>query len=339
VKVQRRLLADVPAETYARLAGGSFFASPGFLALWRVLGGRAVAWTIEVDGALGAILPGIEFGSGPFARFQAMPDGCYGGLFLDPALAREREALSRAMFLGLPARHYAKAFFYDFHGMAPSHPGFEVERCETSLVDISDPDWQPADRKLQSQIRKAEREGIEVVPFDWERHHAGFLALTAQTARGHGLHSRYPAAFFRRLADLALRDRRVRWLWCEHDGSPACSHIYFVHAGTVQAWQSCVDRRFSWLKPNQFVRFQLCREVAREGVRWLNLGSTPATSPGLAYFKARWGGGRVGYSSYVRREGLGLLVGRPRRATPARGTPIPHAPELVPGTALIEAGR
>ena len=338
MRVERRPLGEVPADEYARLVGGSFFASPGFPGLWRALGGRPVAWTVEAEGALAAVLPGVEFGRGPLARFASMPDGCYGGLFVDPALERERETLARVLFAGLAGRHYAKAFVFDFHGLVPCGPGFDAMRCETALVDISDPGWMPADRKLRAQIRKAQREGLRLEPFDWDRHHAGFLALTALTARGHGLRPRYTAAFFEALAGLARRDARVRWVWCQHDGRPVCSHIYFEQGGILQAWQSCFDRDFSYLKPNQFVRFSVCREMAGRGVGWLNLGSTPEGSPGLAYFKARWGGRRVAYHGYVRREGLGLLVGGPRRQfSPVRAEVPPLRPDLVPGSARAVA--
>ena len=324
MNVSRRLLADVSAETYARLTGGSLMVSPGFLELWRARGGRTVVWTVEVGGAVGALLPGIEFGRGPFARFVSAADGCYGGLSVDPALERDRATIARSLLEALVRRHYAKAHIFDFHGTVPCHPGFLAEPCETTLVAITGPDWLPAERKLQSQLRKAAREGVQVVRFDWERHHAGLLELVALTARHRGLKPRYPPDFLRDLARLAQRDERVRWTWCEHGGRPVCSHIYFEQGGVVQAWQSFFDRAFSHLKANPLVRLTACREAAGRGIRWLNLGATPEGAVGLAYFKSRWGGRRVRYSSYVRREGLGLFVGAGR--PPAQRSPRSRRP-------------
>ncbi len=321
MKTERVSLADVPEATLARLAGRSFFASRGFLELWRWKGGTPVAWCVETGGAVAGLLPGVEYGRGPLARFCSMPDGCYGGILADGAVARDRSALARELFAALARRRYAKAHVFDFHGSAPCHPGFAELACETTLVDIGDPAWQPPDRKLQSQIRKARREGCRHQRFDWDRHHARFLALADLAAFRHGGGRRYPPEFFRALADLARRDERVHWAWCEHDGRAVCSHIYFVEDGVLQAWQSYLDRRFSFLKPNQLIRFEVCGEMRRRGVTRLNLGATPQGATGLAYFKARWGGERVRYASYLRRDGLGLLVAGARaRATPAAGT-------------------
>ena len=304
MKIARLPLAEVPGDAYARLAAGSLFASPGFLDLWRAKGGRPVVWTAELQGALAAALPGVEYGRGPFAQFASMPDGCYGGVLLDPAHESVRPSIARALFEALARRRYAKASVFDFRESAPIHPGFSVIWCETTLVDISAPQWMPPDLKLQSEIRKAEREGIEVERFEWERHHAGFLDLVAATARQHGAKPRYAAPFYRALADLAERDDRVAWRWCEHRGRPAGSHIYFVEGDTLQAWQKYFDRSLSFLKPNQFMQFATCRETARRGITRLNLGATPLGAEGLAYYKARWGGRRVAYPSCVRVEGL-----------------------------------
>lgn len=332
MRVSCRALADVPDAAYARLTGDSFFASRGFLDLWRAKGGRPVAWTVEADGALAAVLPGVEYGRGPYTRLACMPDGCYGRLFVDPTLEPERAAVARELFDALARRHYAKVHIFDFHGTALRPAGFAVASCETSLADITGPEWWPPDAKLRSQIRKSVREGIRVERFDWERHAAAFLALSAAAARRHGLAPRYPPAFYRALAGLARRDARVMWAWCAHGGRPACSHIYFLEGATLQAWQTCFDRTFSFLKPNQYIRFALAREAERRGAVWLNLGATPEEAPGLAYYKARWGGRRVSYASYVRKQGLGLVadaaLARRARAM-APGAARPWAPEPV----------
>jgi hypothetical protein len=310
-----RPLSSIPAADYARLTGGSFFASPGFLSLWHSMGGHHGAWTAEDAGQVVAMLAGVEYGAGLFARFASMPDGCYGGLCLDPAAEPERAAVCRALFEALERRRYARAWVFDRQGTVACSPGFATCRCQTRIVDISAPDWMPPDRKLQAQIRKARREDLLVEPFDWDRHHTRFLALATLTARRQGRRVRHPATFYRALAALAARDERVVWRWCEREGRAVASHIYFVERETLQAWQSCYDRTFSSLKPNQLMRYDVCQETARRGIRWLNLGSTPECAAGLAYYKSRWGGRSVSYPGYVRREPLGRfaeMLGRAR---------------------------
>ena len=332
MRVTRIAPDDLAPATWERLAGGSFFGSRGFLELWRSAGGRPVVWLAELDGAPGAMVPGVEYGIGPFTSFVSLPDGCYGGAYSDPALGAERPVAARGLLDAIARRHYARSWVFDYYASALQHPGFSAARMETTLADISDPDWVPPDRKLNSQIRRARREGIALQRFEWARHHDGFLALVRGTARHHRVRPRYAAATYRALARLAERDERVRWVYCQHDGRPASSHIYFVERDTMLAWQSHFDRAFSFLKPNQYIRFAQCRDVAREGVRWLNLGSTPAAARGVAYYKARWGGQRVSFVSGTRVEGLGALAARRGGAAPQpAAAPVPAE---VAGTSL-----
>ncbi len=298
MKIARRPLAEVPDDALARLADGAFFTSRGFAELWRARGGRPVAWTLELDGATAALLPGVEYGAGPLARFLSMPDGCYGGVLVDPALASERAALAAALLAAVERRRYALAWVFDFHGtLAPGgRPG--DQRLETTIVDIHDPGGAPPDPKLRAQVRKAEREGIAVERFDWTRHGEAFLALATLTARRHGAAPRYGRAFYAALAALAARDERIVWRWCARDGRPACAHIYFVERGMLQAWQTYFDPAFSFLKPNPFIRTETCHALARRGVRWLNLGATPSYAAGLAAYKRRWGGTCVTYRAW-----------------------------------------
>ncbi|MHB8077763.1 MAG: GNAT family N-acetyltransferase [Candidatus Krumholzibacteriia bacterium] len=288
-----------------RLAGRRFFASSGFAALWRHRGGRPVVWLVESDGRVAAALPGVEFGRGPLARFQSMPDGCYGGLLLDPDLAADRLPIGRAVMSALARHHYVKACVFDFYGTiadpAPFGGGWE----ETTLLDIAVPGWLPPDRKLNDQIRKAEREGIGLERFDWLRHGEKFLPLMAGTEQRHGRRPAYGADFFRALAALADADERVQWVWCEHGGRAACSHIYFLEDGVLQGWQIYFDKRFSFLKPNQYIRFTMCRRMAARGVGRLNLGGTPENAPGLAAYKRRWGGQPYRYPRHALARGPG----------------------------------
>jgi hypothetical protein len=320
-------LADVPAARWDALTGNSFFASRGFLDLWSAAGGRPVAWLAETADGIAALLPGVEYGPGPLARFASLPDGCYGGLFVAPEREPERRGLGAMVLDAVARRRYARVCLYDFHRTLAPHPGFERAACAARLVTIG-PGWEPADRKLQAQIRKGAREGARVERFDWARHHAGFFALDARTARQHGLRPRYSYAFYRALAELAERDERVMWLWCEHRGAPVAAQIYFVERGMLQAWQSYLDRSFPWLKAAQSVRAAACALAVERGLRVLNLGSTPPGAAGLARFKARWGGELVAYAGFERREGLGEIAAQAREPWGARSparSPLPGA--------------
>lgn len=308
LRIERRPLALVSGARFDRLIGDRFFASRGFAEVWQAKGGRPVAWTVEADGELAAVLPGIEFGRGPWARFQSMPDGCYGGLFVDPEARSERLRFAAGVLDAVARRRYVKAHIFDFYRTLPHDPRYAALDLQTTLLDIAAPGWLPPDRKLQAQIRKAEREGIACEPFDWARHREPFLQLVELTERRHGRKPAYPPAFFAALARLAQRDARLQWVWCAHGGLPACSHIYVLENGVLQGWQIYYDKRLSFLKPNQYIRFVTCRRMAAAGVARLNLGGTPENAPGLAYYKRRWGGQPIHFEGLVIRSGLGRFL-------------------------------
>lgn len=325
MNVTRRALASLPADTYDRLVAGSFFASRGFLDLYRTMGGRPIAWTIETDGALAAVLPGIEYGLGPVTRFASAPDGCYGGVFVDPRVNGDARRLAAALLDAVAARGYARAVMFDFYGSTQAHAGFVESRGETLVVELPSGDWEPPDPKLRSEIRKAGREGARVEAFDWARHHEGFLELVASTARRHGRPSRYRARFFQRLADLGARDPRVRFRMCTHDGRLAAAHVAFRERDALVSWQMYFDKQYSFAKPNQLMANELCREAAHEGVRQFNLGATPAHATGLQFYKSRWGGAPVTFPVRTRGSALGALL----RLTPADRVLRAPAPETL----------
>ena len=237
-----------------------------------------------------------------------MPDGCYGRLCYYENTALDRRHIIKLIRDAFLKRHYVKIFVFDFFDSFSNDIGFEIHPCTTTLVDISRPDWVPPDKKLQSQIRKAEREGVHIQIFDWTQHHRKFLELMKATEKRHDRAPRYNTRFFRSLAELACRDNRIQWIWCEHHGHPVCSHIYFIENKTLQGWQMYFDKSFSYLKPNQFVRFKMCRQAARQGVSRLNMGETPPGAEGLAYYKKRWGGKPYHYRCYVMKRGLGKYL-------------------------------
>jgi hypothetical protein len=289
----------------APLIGDSFFGSRGFADLWRTKGGKPMYWVAEDAQRILAVLPGVEFGIKPFQRLYAMPNGCYARLFYNPQMTVEKERIARMMLDSLTAARYVKLFIYDFYNSLVPDSRFDIQTATTTLVDISGPDWRPPDSKLRAEIRKAVREGIQVVAFDWNQHHRQFFHLMKLTAERHGQEPRHNPEFFEAMAELTRADNRVQWVWCEHDGRPVSSHIFFIDNATLQGWQMYSDKAFSFLKPNQYILFTMCRRMARQGVTKLNLGVTPDDADGVAFYKKRWGGNPVQYYCYVMKRGIG----------------------------------
>jgi lipid II:glycine glycyltransferase (peptidoglycan interpeptide bridge formation enzyme) len=196
----------------------------------------------------------------------------------------------------------------DFHNQFPVTAGFQARRFETALVEMADANWWPPDKKIQSEIRKAEREGVQPISFDPGRHMAEFLQLMTHTEQRHGRRPKYPAAFFERLARLAEQDERVAWRVVEHDGRLAASHIYLQSGRQLLNWQVYFDKQYSFLKPNQCLLFHAARTAAARGLRYLNLGATPNDAVSLADYKRKWGGAEYRYPCLVRESWLGRLL-------------------------------
>ena len=57
MEIRRSLLSEISTDEIEPLIKDSFFASPGFLNLWRVRDGVGVWWTAWIDNALAAVLP------------------------------------------------------------------------------------------------------------------------------------------------------------------------------------------------------------------------------------------------------------------------------------------
>lgn len=308
MRVRRLTFPDLPASIREYVDRGPLLASPQFARLWNSEHGHEVYWLVERDGGPQAVMTAVEFGIRPVRRLQAMPDGLYCHALLLPGAELDVPAAAAAILEAMASEGYSRIFVQDFHRQSEGPQGFEVTQCETTLIDISDPDWEPPDAKIRSEIRKAEREGIEVVPFAPEKHFQTFLHLMEQTERRHGNLPRYSPEFFMELAGLSQVDKRVYWAHVEVDGKAAASHIYLCEGDMALNWQVYFDKEYSWLKPNQYILHDTARRLRERGITTINLGATPGEADGLASYKEKWGGVPYRYPCYHRTSMLGRLL-------------------------------
>jgi hypothetical protein len=285
-----------------------FFTSRGFLDLWTTQGGRPVYWLAEESGRVLAALPGVEFGWGPLRRFESLPDGCYGRVATVADSHHRAKELGGVLLAAIAKFRYAKVYVTDFRSELAPLPQFEILPGETSLVDISDPEWMPPDKKLQSELRRAERENVSVRRFSAATDLDGFLSLVAITERRHNRKPRYSTDFYRALAALADSDNRVLWYYVEHRGEPVTAHINFQIAEMFLNWQVYFDKRHSALKANQRVIQMLAAEARARNIGYLNLGASPADAEALLDYKNKWGGRAHSYRTFCLKTGLGRIL-------------------------------
>lgn len=300
-------LDDVSDYFIDNLAKEYFFSSTNFARLWRAAGGSPVCLLLKSERQTVGCMNAVEFGAGPLKTFQAMPNGCYSRLLI--ADNKEFDVTAAVKLIGdaLIARGYGMLIITDFYGHYQNLNGFEATEYETHLVDISDRDWQPPDSKLRQQIRKAKSEGIEVVEFEREKHLEGFMNLVKLHEKRRLVKSKYSKSFFESLAEIAAADKRVIWKYCEQDGQPAASSIFFREGNSIIHWQMYYDEEFSHLQPTKYIPYAVATEVSGDGVKYLNLGASPAGAEGAEFYKSKWGGKFASYKCYIHKNFLGKI--------------------------------
>jgi len=307
MQIERYTLKDLPEDLISRLNAYSLFTSTGFTALWETLGGRAVFDTVKENGEVKAVLPGIEFGRGFYRRYQALPDGLYCRILYNTDDDAVVKKIVRTLFSALVKRGYMKLHISDYYRLFESHPSFQMLACRTALADISAADWQPPDKKIRSEIHKAEREGIVIEKFEAEKHFDKFVPLMRQTEKRHGRRPKYTPSFFEALARLVREDARIWWVYVNAGDEAVASHIYLVDNDMALNWQIYFNKKFSSLKSNQYILYSVARQLAARGVRYLNFGATPGDAAGLEKYKNKWGGKTYRYPCYRYLSWLGRL--------------------------------
>ncbi|RKX19549.1 MAG: hypothetical protein DRP35_07525 [Candidatus Zixiibacteriota bacterium] len=305
--IQIRQLSDkeIQEEQLKQFPEYNLFSSIGFCNLWECMGGKALFWTaFEGDKVIG-VMPSVEFGIKKLKRIQSMPDGCYSNLLCNDDF--QRDEIEKQIFNEILKAGYLKIFVNDYFHKYSSVKNYDRIKCNTTLVEIF-PDWIPSDKKLVSEINKAERENVEIQEFVYEKHFDNFIYLMKSTEKRHGRKPKYPDIFFNKLASFSEKNNSVQWLVVEYENEIAASHINFIVQDTLLSWQIYFNKKFSFLKPNQFLLFRAARDAAKKGVTKLNLGASPDNADSLKYYKDKWGGVNYEYPCYVKKNWLGRLL-------------------------------
>ncbi len=299
---------QLPDEIQNRLNNYSLFTSTGFANLWKTKGGKAVAWFAEHENKIAAILPGVEFGSKPLIRFMSMPNGCYGSIVFSSITDELKTASGKAILNEIVKKKYVKTYLFDYYKTLPENNAYKIENCRTTLVDISDPDWQPPDKKLRQQIHKAENGGIAPSIFKYDEQFSGFLSLVKKTEKRIGVKPKYASEFFKALAELAENDNRIWWFWCEYEGHPVASNIFFLEQDNILHWQSYIDEEYSFLQPNKYMPYYAAQKASAWGIKYLNLGASPDKAEGVEFYKSKWGGVPYYYNCLILKRGVGKFL-------------------------------
>jgi hypothetical protein len=309
--VTRLSWRDLAPALVDELTRWSLYTSPAFVRLFETLKGRGVYFVVEENGRTIAALPAVEFGAGAFRRMQALPDGLFAPIWIAESGRDQVLQLHTALLDHLADRKYLKAYVTDFSS-ALEAADWQAIDVDTTVIDLfgtgTETIWLPPDKTLRAEIIKAERDGVRVIPVGGADYLTGFLQLMSRTEQRHGRSPKYPAAFWRALAELATTDRRIRWYGVMSNNDLAAAHMYLVDGDMAFNWQIYFDKRDSPLKPNQAITSYAANQFRREGIRRLNLGATPPRAAGVESYKQKWGGTTYRYRVWRRSSLLGRLI-------------------------------
>jgi hypothetical protein len=137
-------------------------------------------------------------------------------------------------------------------------------------------------------IRKAEKEDIDITLFATPDALKAFCRLNAITRRDHGLPPQ-PRHFFRNVYDHILSKEMGLIVLASFHGAAIAANVYFHFGDQLIYKYGASDRAFLHLRANNLVMWEAIKWGFDRGYRTLCFGRTEPDNEGLRQFKAGWG--------------------------------------------------
>jgi hypothetical protein len=253
-----------------------------------------------------------KFGS---SAFLSMPFDTYGGLICDKSISADVcPLLIEKLRDYFTAERFGSIRIVDFFDTVQQLPvsGFTSEDVFTHIIDLrGSGGFAPPDKKIAGHIRKGERAGLEIMPFQSSSDTSAFYALYKKTERRHGRkRTRLNRLMFESILEQLGQSPQLLWIAAWHEQTMVASQINFVHGKTIFNWQTVSDYEYHHLKPNHMLLKHVIDYGLQHGLQELNLGASPPEAAGLIDYKSRWGGRQRNYKLYTKRRGVRKLLGR-----------------------------
>jgi hypothetical protein len=174
------------------------------------------------------------------------------------------------------------------HGMGKLPAAAEYLSHALDLTESEDALFSRYSPNLQRNIRKAERNGIEVENDGTPSGVREFYRLNCLTRRDHGLPPQ-PFPFFENVRKHLLEEDLGTLLLARHRGK-AIAGAVFLHFGRKAIYKyGASDRRHLDLRANHLVFQEGIRTLCGRGIGTLSFGRTDIIKEGLRRFKLSWG--------------------------------------------------
>lgn len=217
----------------------------------------------------------------------------YGGPLISPrSLESERvEREFTAQFMNYCRNNAIVAGFTRFHPLLGNHRAFEswnpVYVRRTVYMDLQQqPVWDGIGSKNRNMIRKAQRNGVEVVEDNSPEAYRQFTELYCHTMDRNNAADFYyfPQPYFTALAGL-LKDR-VSLFLARHEGQTIVGAIIMRGGGMYHYHLAASCAESLKLAPNNLILFEVAQRGQSEGGRYFHLGGGYRGEDSLFHFKA-----------------------------------------------------
>ncbi len=148
-------------------------------------------------------------------------------------------------------------------------------------------------------IRKAQKEGVEVAESDSLESIKDFYRLNLITRKRHGLPPQ-PFSFFKNIHQSVIEKKQGLLLIARHRGKVIAGAICFHFSDKALYKYAASDKRYQNLRPNNLIIWKALEHYCQQGHTSFNFGRTDQGHKGLKQFKSGWGAKekRVHYYQY-----------------------------------------
>ena len=144
-------------------------------------------------------------------------------------------------------------------------------------------------RTIRYNIRKAQREGLDIVEANNPKGIEAFQRLHILTRKKHGI-PHQPKSFFMALARNLLAQKRAFLLLAAHDSQVIAASFFMEHQKTI-FYKYNVSHPTMLIKfsPNHLLTWKAIERGCRSGFERLDFGRTDPGNQGLMRYKKMWG--------------------------------------------------
>jgi len=288
----REVLVDSPFssrdwdEILNRAPGGSFFHTAAWgRVLHETYRYEPFYFTIRNNGKLESLLPIMEVRSsltgirGVSLPFSDYCDPIASGFEPFQETFAAATALGRKRLWRYLELRGGEAFL-DQAEPSAWHYGHTVDLTQSDMDTFSD--------TTRRNIRKAEKQGLDVRLTSSADALQAFCRLNALTRKHHGLPPQ-PPHFFQSVHDNILATNRGFVVLVSMQGKTIAAAVYFTFADQILYKYGASDRTFQHLRANNLAMWKAIQWGREFGYRTLCMGRTEPDNEGLRKFKMGWG--------------------------------------------------